>query len=119
MARLRVECLRLGITELTVTVPRTMGGRGGATGTRATAKLSPLTLPASAEVRLRRLAPGATYQTDLTGCWPRWAPPSGGTGYAPVVVDLLRQLMPPSEPAEDDGTAGGDAPDLSALASTR
>ena len=31
---------------------------------RASVKLSPITLPASAEVRLRRLAPGATYQAD-------------------------------------------------------
>ncbi len=31
---------------------------------RANVKLSPITLPASAEVRLRRLAPGATYQAD-------------------------------------------------------
>ena len=39
--------------------------RGWVRGSRATVKLSPVTLPASAEVRLRRLAPGATYQPDL------------------------------------------------------
>ncbi len=41
VARLRVACLRLGITELAVTVPRSLGGRSGASGLRATVKLSP------------------------------------------------------------------------------
>src|ERR1019366_4115207 len=67
VARLRVECLRLGITDLAVTVPRRggPGGAGGGLGTRSTVKVSPITLPASAEVRLRRGAPGAPYQPDL------------------------------------------------------
>src|ERR1035438_4708965 len=53
VASLRVECLRLGITDLAVAVPRLggAGGAGGRPGARSTVKLSPITLPASAEVR--------------------------------------------------------------------
>ncbi len=122
VARLRVECLRLGITELAVTVPRSLGGRSGAGGTRASVKVSPLTLPASAEVRLRRLAPGATYQADLHRLVAPLGQPATGTEYAPVVVDLLRQLVPPPEPGPAGTGAGasdGSSPDLPELASTR
>jgi len=118
VARLRVECLRLGITELTVTVPRSLGGRSGASGSRATVKLSPLILPASAEVRLRRLAPGATYQADLHRLLAPLEPPSGGSAYAPVVLQLLGQLVPPPDPGPDQHDTDGGA-DLSAFATTR
>ena len=92
VARLRVECLRLGITDLAVNMP----GRGmsGGSGARATVKLSPITLPASAEVRLRRLAPGATYQPDLHRLLVPMAAPSGSGEYAPGLVDLLAELVP-------------------------
>ena len=119
VARLRVECLRLGITELTVTVPRNLGGIAGGSRGRASLKLSPVTLPASAEVRLRRLAPGATYQPDFHRLLAPLPPPKSGNDYAPVVVDLLRELVPPPDPpAVDDGggTAGADIP---ALATSR
>ncbi len=91
VARLRVECLRLGVTDLAVAAPRTGMGRSG---DRATVKLSPITLPASAEVRLRRLAPGATYQADQHRLLMPVAVPSGGSGYAPGLVDLLGELVP-------------------------
>jgi transcription-repair coupling factor (superfamily II helicase) len=100
VARLRVECLRLGITDVAVAVPRPgmggSGGGGGRSGPRATVKLSPLTLPASAEVRLRRLAPGATYQPDLHRLLMPVAPPADGSDYAPALVELLTELVPPS-----------------------
>jgi transcription-repair coupling factor (superfamily II helicase) len=104
VARLRVECLRLGITDVTVTVPgRGMGGSGtgvgggqGVGGRPATVKLSPLTLPASAEVRLRRLAPGATYQPDLHRLLAPMAMPAHGSEFAPLLVELLRELVPPA-----------------------
>ncbi len=90
VARLRVECLRLGITEVSVSQP----GRGMTpTGRRATVKLAPLALPASAEVRLRRLAPGATYQPDLHRLLAPMAPSETGN-YAPGLVALLRELVP-------------------------
>jgi hypothetical protein len=66
----------------------------GRSGDRATVKLSPITLPASAEVRLRRLAPGATYQADQHRLLMPVSVPSAGTGYAPGLVLLLRELLP-------------------------
>ena len=93
VARLRVECLRLGITDLAVTAPRTGMGRGP--DQRASVKLSPISLAASAEVRLRRLAPGATYQADQHRLLLPVAVPEPGRGFAPVLVALLRELVPP------------------------
>ena len=122
VARLRVECLRLGITELTVTLPRGMGGtggRGGAGAGRASVKLSPLTLPASAEVRLRRLAPGATYQADFHRLLAPLSPPASGTDYAQVVANLLRELVPPPTPPVEGDGAGGSPADIPALATSR
>ncbi len=122
VARLRVECLRLGITELTVTLPRGMGGtggRGGAGAGRASVKLSPLTLPASAEVRLRRLAPGATYQADFHRLLAPLSPPASGTDYAQVVANLLRELVPPPTPPVEGDRGGGSPADIPALATSR
>ena len=102
VARLRVECLRLGITDVAVTVRgRGMGrrrrrGGQGVGARRATVKLSPLTLPASAEVRLRRLAPGATYQPDLHRLLVPMAMPAHGSEFAPLLVELLSELVPPA-----------------------
>ncbi len=90
VARLRVECLRLGVTELSVAAPRP-GGTGPRA--RATVKLLPITLPASAEVRLRRLAPEATYQAELARLLVPMDPPAGGV-YAPALIALLSALLP-------------------------
>jgi hypothetical protein len=56
--------------------------------------MSPITLPASAEVRLRRVASGATYQPDLHRLLIPMAPPTTGGGYAPGLVALLGELLP-------------------------
>ena len=97
VALLRVECLRLGVDDLAVSLPRFAsegaGPRGGPGG-RAVAKLTPVTLPASAEVRLRRLAPGGTYQPDVGRLTVPIAPDPASGGYAPVLVRLLRELVP-------------------------
>jgi transcription-repair coupling factor (superfamily II helicase) len=91
VARLRVECLRLGVTEIAVSAPK--GGMGRSTD-RASVRLAPITLPASAEVRLRRLAPGATYQADQHRLLMPIPVPRGGAGYAPGLVALLGELVP-------------------------
>ena len=97
VALLRVECLRLGVDDLAVSLPRFAsegaGPRGGPGG-RAVAKLTPVTLPTSAEVRLRRLAPGGTYQPDVGRLTVPIAPDPASGGYAPVLVQLLRDLVP-------------------------
>ncbi len=100
VARLRVECLRLGITDVSVSQPgRGMAPSGlGTNGPMATVKLAPITLPASAEIRLRRLAPGATYQPDLHRILVPLAP-SGSGAYAPGLVALLGQLLPDETPS--------------------
>lgn len=92
VALLRAECLRLGVTDLAVTVPRF----GAAARTpQATAKLAPVVLPASAEVRLRRIAPGAAYRADQHRLVVPAAPAEGSGTYAPGLVALLRELVPP------------------------
>jgi transcription-repair coupling factor (superfamily II helicase) len=94
VARLRVECLRLGITDLAVSpAGRRSGALTGGAG-RATVRIAPLTLPASAEVRLRRLAPGSTYQADLHRLLVEMAVPADGPVFAPALVALLEELVP-------------------------
>jgi transcription-repair coupling factor (superfamily II helicase) len=97
VALLRVECLRLGVEDLAVSVPRFAsegaGPRGGPGG-RAVAKLSPVILPTSAEVRLRRLAPGATFLAEANRLTIPIAPDTATGGYAPALVALLRELVP-------------------------
>ncbi len=98
VARLRVECLRLGITDVSVAVPgRRLGaGSGGMAGGRAKVKLSPVTLLASGEVRLRRVAPGATYQPELHRLLVPMEMPAHGSEFAPALVALLGELLPPA-----------------------
>ncbi len=50
IARLRSECVRLGVTEVAVA--------------KGTARISPLTLTASQQMRLKRLHPAAIYKED-------------------------------------------------------
>ncbi len=97
VALLRVECLRLGADDLAVSVPRFTGegaGPRGGPGGRAVAKLTPVVLPASAEVRLRRLAPGGTYQPEAQRLSVPIAPDPSTGGYAAALVALLRELVP-------------------------
>ncbi|MCV7347258.1 transcription-repair coupling factor [Mycolicibacterium rhodesiae] len=90
MARLRLVCRSYGVTEVAAT------GSGSAT----TIRVSPLTLPDSAQLRLKRVYPGASYRaTTSTVMVPI---PRAGSGVgAPrirdlelvqMVADLLRAL---------------------------
>jgi len=110
VARLRTECIRLGITDVAVAL-RGRGAASTGSGPRALAKVSPIVLPASAEVRLTRLVPGATVQSDLARLLIPMEPPATGEGYAGKLVDLLDQLVPPPPPEEEDATrCGSQAP---------
>jgi len=80
-ARLRAECVRLGITSVTVS------GRA--------VRLRGLDLPASKRARLARLAPGAKVGSDDT-LVPLDVAPSE---VAPALVALLRELVPPEKAA--------------------
>jgi transcription-repair coupling factor (superfamily II helicase) len=112
LGRLRVECLRVGVTDVTVVPARVGGAR------QPVAKLSPLDLPASAQVRLRRLVPGATYREELHQLV---LPLAGEERPAEVLRSLLAELVPPpSAPSRVDrpgladagiGGAAGSMPD--------
>jgi transcription-repair coupling factor (superfamily II helicase) len=90
VARLRAECARLGIREVA------MVKGGGLTGAGSTARLSPVSLKTSAQIRMKRLAPKAVFKEAdrlLVVPVPSKAHPTQ------TLVDLLRSLVPP-EPAE-------------------
>jgi transcription-repair coupling factor (superfamily II helicase) len=94
LARLRAECLRTGIEEIAVSSARAGGAR------HAVAKLSPVTLPASAQVRLRRVAPAATYREQLR----RLVVPLTGDA---LPADQLGALLATLLPAPDDAAGTG------------
>lgn len=82
VARLRIECMRLGITDLSVTGSQSAG---------RTAKLSPLDLKASESMRLRRLSRQAMHkesQRQLVVPVPRGSMPSE------FLLGLLGELIP-------------------------
>jgi transcription-repair coupling factor (superfamily II helicase) len=92
LARLRVACLAAGVTDVAVQAARVGGAR------HPVARLSPLTLPASAQVRLRRLVPGATYREEQR----QLVVPLDAAGRpADALRSLLAELVPlDSVPAE-------------------
>ena len=108
VALLRTECIRLGITDVSVAVRGRGAASTGGTGAEALAKISPITLPASAEVRLTRLVPGATVQADLRRLLVPMEAPSKGERYARQLVDLLDKLVPAEAPAVDEKRPVGD-----------
>ena len=75
--RLRAECARLGVNEVAV-------GRG-------IARISPITLGVTAQVRLRRLAPQATFKEDLHVLV---VPLRNADRAASELRDLLAELVP-------------------------
>ncbi|MGH9074977.1 MAG: transcription-repair coupling factor, partial [Acidimicrobiales bacterium] len=93
VARLRAECVRTGVRDVTVVV-----SGGPLSGGAGTARLAPLALPASAQVRLRRLHPGAVYKE---GAGQVVVPLPRGVAPGEAVLELLRELVP--EPAAAPG----------------
>jgi transcription-repair coupling factor (superfamily II helicase) len=85
VARLRAESARLDLRE--VNVVRTTGF-GAPTWT---ARISPVKLKVSEEVRLKRLVPKAVHKPDLGQLV---VPVKGGRGVALELVDLLESLFP-------------------------
>src|ERR687897_217941 len=85
VARLRAGSARLGLRE--VNVVRTTGF-GAPTWT---ARLSPVTLKVSEEIRLKRLVPKAVHKPDLSQLV---VPVKGGRNVARELVDLLEALFP-------------------------
>jgi transcription-repair coupling factor (superfamily II helicase) len=85
VARLRAESARLDLRE--VNVVRTTGF-GAPTWT---ARLSPVKLKVSEEIRLKRLVAKAVYKPDLAQLV---VPVKGGRGVALELVELLESLFP-------------------------
>jgi transcription-repair coupling factor (superfamily II helicase) len=83
VAHLRVECLRTGVRDVTVTANRT--------GPGWQARLAPVQLRASAAVRLRRLAKDALYKEEQGQLV---VPLRKGIDVAEALTILLRELVP-------------------------
>jgi transcription-repair coupling factor (superfamily II helicase) len=90
VARLRAEAARLDIRELNVVK---VTGIGAAVWT---ARLSPVKLKVSEEVRLKRLVPKGLYKAEMGQLV---IPVKGGRGVATELVDLLSTLFPAKEAA--------------------
>ena len=85
VARLRASAMERGIGEVTMSSVRPGGTR------QPTVRVSPVTLPASAQVRLRRLAPGATYREDLAQLL---VPIAAGAPTADAIRSVIEELVP-------------------------
>ena len=86
VARLRAECHRVGVTEVVV-----MPG-DGFMGPAFKVRVSPLSLKASQQVRLKRIAPKAVYKPD-SGLLE--VPMAKGSDPTADVVTFLRHLVTP------------------------
>ena len=95
IGHLRAECARQGIREVAVV----KGGLGTPAGSLV-ARISPLALKASEQVRLGRLWPRAVYKQDLGQLV---GPLRGGADTTAALVELLRALVPP--PSDDAARA--------------
>ncbi|MCX7621421.1 MAG: transcription-repair coupling factor [Acidimicrobiales bacterium] len=92
VARLRAECVRTGVREVVVT--RGAGGAAGFGGPKWVARLCPLELKTSKQMRLTRLYKGAVYKTELRQVQ---LPFPSVQDCAGVIVEALRALVPPDE----------------------
>jgi transcription-repair coupling factor (superfamily II helicase) len=95
LARLRTAAMARGVQEITMSTVRPAGAA------RPTARVQPVRLAASAQVRLRRLVPGATYKEELGQLL---VPIRSGEPAADVLRQLLEDLMPPADSESDRST---------------
>src|SRR5208283_3465349 len=95
VARLRASAMARGIGDVTMSSVRPGGTR------QPVVRVSPVTLPASAQVRLRRLAPGASYREDMAQLL---VPVIDGQRAADVVRGLIEELIPLGDTGNDGDT---------------
>ena len=88
VARLRADALARGITEVAMSPVRPGGTR------QSVVRIGPVRLPTSAQVRLRRVAPGATFREDVSQLL---VPVPPGEDAVDVVSTLLDELLPVDE----------------------
>ena len=86
VAKVRAECARLGVTEVTVAAGPGFGGPA------YIARLTPVALKVSQEVRLKRLVKGAVYKPDTQQLQ---LPVIRKDALAEGIVALLQELVPP------------------------
>jgi transcription-repair coupling factor (superfamily II helicase) len=97
VAKVRAECARLGVTEVTVAKGPGFGGPA------YIARLTPVALKVSQEVRLARLVKGSHYKPDTQQLQ---LPVVRKDALAEGIVALLRKLVPPEgADAEEDQAA--------------
>ncbi|MGI9032698.1 MAG: transcription-repair coupling factor [Acidimicrobiales bacterium] len=82
VGRLRAECARTGVREVTVA--------------RGVARMGPLVLRTSAQIRLQRIAPRAVWKQDVAQLVVPLAP---GADPVEAAMTLLRELVPEAAPA--------------------
>jgi transcription-repair coupling factor (superfamily II helicase) len=92
IGHLRAECARLGIREVAV-----VSGGSSLTGAALTARLSPVSLKSSQQIRLKRLVPKAVWKEDVAQLV---VPLPRGSDPAADLAALLAELAPPVESAE-------------------
>ena len=85
VAHLRAECVRAGVTDVTVTKNPALSGGG------LVASISPVTLPQSKQMRLERLYKGSTYRDGDRELRLKVA---GGPGVAQDIAAALKELVP-------------------------
>ena len=87
--------MRSGVTEVSVTKNSALSGPGWL------ARLAPLTLPQSKQMRLARLYKGAVYKESggPDGAPQLQLPVTGGAGVAGELAEALAQLVPEPSPA--------------------
>jgi transcription-repair coupling factor (superfamily II helicase) len=95
LSRLRASALERQITEIAMSPVRTGGTR------QAVVRVAPVALAASAQVRLRRLAPGATYREDMAQLL---VPITEGESPAETVRGVIEALLPAADAGRDGGT---------------
>jgi transcription-repair coupling factor (superfamily II helicase) len=95
LGRLRTSAMARRINEITMSSVRPGGTR------QPVVRVSPVTLPVSAQVRLRRLAPGASYREDMAQLL---VPVLDGQLAADVVRAMIEDLVPLGDSGPDGDT---------------
>ena len=90
VARLRAECVRTGVRDITVTKGSGFGGP------KLVARISPIALPTSKTIRLERIYKGSVYKSELGQL--QLALRSTATVVEDLIAALV-DLVPPPEPA--------------------
>ena len=96
VARVRAECVRTGVTSVTVLKNSTLAGPG------LVAHVSPIRLPQSKQMRLARLYKGAVYREQEQELR---LPVRGGAGIAEDLIAALGELVPSAEGLVGSGSA--------------